>query len=130
MKKLVKEWLPLIIIALILTILIKRYLFFIAYVPTNSMENTIMTGERLLVTCVHVPEKLKRGDVVVFHFEEAGADLVKRLIGLPGDRIKIVDGDLFINGEKVPEPYVKDKDMGTYFDGKELLFPMSHTFPG
>ena len=47
----------------------------------------------------------------------------KRLIGLPGDRIKIVDGDLFINGEKVPEPYVKDKDMGTYFDGKEVVVP-------
>lgn len=123
MKELVKEWLIPLAIALLIALLLKRFILFIAYVPTESMEPTVMPGERLLITRIYKPEKLKRGDIVVFNFEETDTVLIKRLIGLPGDRVKIIEGVLYINGDEVPEPYVENEDIQTHFDGEEIVVP-------
>jgi len=123
MKSFVKEWVIPLIAGCILAFIIKQLLFFVAFVPTGSMEPTIQPGERLLVTRVHKPEKLKRNDIVVFNFEEAGQVLVKRLIGLPGDKIKIIEGVLFINGEEIDEPYIVYADKETSFGGEEITIP-------
>ena len=128
MRTLIKEWIIPFIIALVIASTIKRFLFFVAFIPSGSMENTIMTGERLLVTRVHKPEKLERGSIVVFYSKEENVDLIKRLIGLPGDRIKIVDGIVYVNGEEMAEPYVENKDKGTYFEGNEIVVPDNSYF--
>ena len=127
-KKLIKDWILPIAIALVIAFIMRQFVFFIAFVPTNSMEETIMPGERLFVTRIYNFEKLKRGDIIVFYSDEAGAVFIKRLIGLPGDRIKIIDGELFINGEKISEPYVKNKDTKTYFDSEEIVVPDNSYF--
>ncbi len=88
-------------------------------IPTGSMENTLLIGDHLFADRVQFSPKtswigpllpyrqIKRGDVFVFlHPAEPGMDVVKRVIGIPGDRIHLRDGIVYRNGEKLEEPYV------------------------
>ncbi|NRT30102.1 signal peptidase I [Clostridium beijerinckii] len=78
--------------------------------PTGSMIPTINLNDKILVTRIHNFDNLKRGNVIVFYSDELKETLVKRLIGLPGDKIDIKNGIVFVNGEKLEEDYVKNKD--------------------
>lgn len=115
-KVFIKEWVVPIIIAFILALAINKYLFFKILVPTESMYPTIKPQDRIFVTRVYHPEKLKRGDIIVFYSDELNERLVKRLIGLPGDKIDIKDGIVYINGKKYNEPYVVNHDDYTSFE--------------
>lgn len=81
----------------------------LAYVPSGSMETTLPTkcllvGWRLpYAVSDPIPE---RGDIVTFYSDELEKVLVKRVIGLPGDRISFKDGYTYINGEKLDESYL------------------------
>jgi len=76
-------------------------------VPTPTMENTILVGDHLLVQTFPKPSP-QRGDIIVFRYPmDASQSFVKRCIGLPGDHIKVVDKDLYLNGKKLAEPYVQ-----------------------
>ena len=99
-----------IVIAVILAILINRFLIFKVKIPSESMVPTLNVGDRLFVTRVYNPEKLKRGDIVVFYSEEKNEDMIKRLIGLPGDKIVINDGVVTVNGETLEENYIGTAD--------------------
>ncbi len=93
-------------------------------VPTGSMENTMLIGDFLLVNKMAytepvlpfegavLPRKaIEHNDIVVFKsLEEPGKDLVKRVIGLPGDRIEIKNKQVLINGEPVAETFKLHKD--------------------
>jgi signal peptidase I len=79
-------------------------------VPTRSMIQTINLNDKILVKRIHNFDNLKRGNVIVFYSDELKETLVKRLIGLPGDKIDIKNGVVFVNGEKLEEDYVKNKD--------------------
>lgn len=106
-KKLFKEWAVPILAALALALAINKLVFFNIVVPTKSMYPTIKPNDRILVTRVHNVEKLKRGDVVVFHSDELDEELIKRLIGLPNDVIEInQNGSIYINNELQEEKYV------------------------
>lgn len=88
-------------------------------VPSGSMENTIMTGDRFIANrFAYTFGKPERYDVVVFESpDEADKLLIKRIIGLPGDEVEIEDGELFINAELIDEPYIKEDmegDFGPY----------------
>ena len=70
------------------------------------MISTIMPGDRLYVNKIFSIKNVERGDILVFKSEEIEKTLVKRLIGLPGDKIEINSvGEIYINGEKLDEPY-------------------------
>ena len=87
-------------------------------IPSESMENTLLTGDYLLVDKLHfgaddllgktLPyRKVKRGDIVVFHYPiDPRLHFVKRVIGVPGDHIRLINRQVFVNGSPVPEPYV------------------------
>src|SRR5580704_5081772 len=88
-------------------------------IPTSSMHNTLLTGDHLIVDkLAYAPpgpvskyflpyEQLKRGDIIVFkHPTLITVDYVKRVIGLPGDRIKLMNKQVFVNGGLLNEPYV------------------------
>lgn len=105
-----KEWVIPILSALVIVFLLRQFVFFNVYVPSGSMIPTININDKVLVTRIHNFNNLKRGDVIVFYSDELGETLVKRLIGLPGDKIEIKNGAVFVNGEKVEENYVKNKD--------------------
>ncbi len=87
----------------------------VRYIPSESMTPTLQVGDRIIV------EKLsyrlrspQRGDIVVFsatpelRSQNLKDDLIKRIIGLPGDTIVIQSGKLFVNGKPITEPYLQD----------------------
>lgn len=89
-------------------------------IPSGSMEDTLLVGDHLLVDklayapadsfgALFLPyQEIQRGDIIVFRKpHELETTMVKRAIGLPGDRIRIVDKRLWINGQPVDEPYVE-----------------------
>lgn len=109
-RGIIYEWGIPIAIAVVLALLINKFLLFKAYIPSRSMVPTLNVDDQLFVSKVYNPEKLERGDVVVFYSDELGERLIKRLIGLPGDIISIQDGVVTINGEVIQEDYVKHND--------------------
>lgn len=120
-----REWIVPIVVALVIVFLLNRYVFVLVTVPTGSMENTIMPGDRLYVTKIFDVEKLEVGDIVVFDSDELDKILVKRLMGAPGDEVYIDEnGIVYINGIQIDEPYAKNTPQnpqifnvpeGTYF---------------
>ncbi|HEY1464050.1 MAG TPA: signal peptidase I [Terriglobales bacterium] len=96
-------------------------------IPSSSMENTLLIGDHVFVDRVGLAPRtnwigplfpyrdIKRGDVLVFMSPaEPGLHLVKRIIGLPGDRIHLKDGVVYRNGQKLEEPYVIHSIPGAY----------------
>ena len=109
-KKFVFDWVIPFVVAIILAVLINKFLIFKIMVPTSSMFPTIKPQDRIMATRVHNVKNLKRGDIVIFASKELGETLIKRLIGLPGDEVDVMDdGSVFINGKKINEPYVINK---------------------
>jgi signal peptidase I len=90
-------------------------------IPSSSMEDTLLIGDHVFVNREQFAPKtswipilpyrdIKRGDIVVFLSPaEPGLYVVKRIIGIPGDRIHLIDGAVYRNGEKLTEPYVMHK---------------------
>ena len=117
LKHSMKEWVLPILAAIILAILINKFVFYNVKIPSASMYPTIKVGDKITVTRIYNKIKLKRGDIIVFYSHELKDRLIKRLIGLPGDEIDIKDnGEVFINGSKIEEPYVVYKeDLGKQF---------------
>ncbi len=116
MKSKVKEilsWIIPIAVALILGIVIKNYIIINAVVPTGSMENTIMTGDHIIGSrLAYLNKTPERGDIVVFDApDEEGKKFVKRVIGLPGEKVVINQGRIYINDSQTPieEPYLKEE---------------------
>lgn len=106
-ESLIKDWMAPIVVAIILTVLVQKFIFFNIVVPTGSMIPTIELNDRILVTRIYNYNHLKRGQVVVFYSKELKSTLIKRLIGLPGDSITIKhNGDVYVNNEKLSEAYV------------------------
>jgi signal peptidase I len=96
-------------------------------IPSSSMENTLLIGDHVFVNRVQFSppahylgpllpyRQVHRGDIVVFLSPaEAGLYVVKRIIGVPGDRIHLRDGMVYRNGEKLDEPYVIHQPEGGY----------------
>lgn len=110
------KWVFTIVICILLSMLINNFLIVNAKVPSESMETTIMTGDRFIANRLayvfNEPEML---DVIVFYAPDEPETLfVKRVIGKPGDTIEIVDGMLYVNDEIIEEPYLKEEMQGTF----------------
>jgi signal peptidase I len=106
------EWLVLVVGALVIAVLIKTFLFQAFYIPSASMDPTLKVHDRVLVNKLsyHL-HSVHRGDIVVFKAppqEETAQikDLVKRVIGLPGDTIEARDNHVYINDRLLKEPYL------------------------
>ena len=109
-KKFIYEWGIPLIAAFIISILIQKFFMFKVLIPSESMVPTLNVGDQLFVTRVYNLEKLERGDILVFYSEELQEDLIKRLIGLPGDTVEIRDGVVSVNGETLIEDYIGTED--------------------
>ncbi|UCD57392.1 MAG: signal peptidase I [Candidatus Hydrogenedentota bacterium] len=77
-------------------------------VPSNSMEPTLKRSDYIIGFRLE-PSKLQRGDIVVFGSGHKGDFYVKRVVGLPGETLAIVNGFVYINGHQLDEPYVQHR---------------------
>ncbi|OPJ56143.1 signal peptidase I [Clostridium oryzae] len=109
-KKIIKDYLFPVLIAIILYLLINRFLVYKIRIPSPSMYPTLKVGDQAFATRVYSEKSIKRGDIVIFYSDELKDRLIKRAIGLPGDRVKVdKKGNVFVNGKKLKQNYVKNK---------------------
>jgi signal peptidase I len=123
-KSVYREWAEAIIIAAILALFVRTFIVQAYKIPSGSMEDTLLIGDHLLVNKfiygTHIPftkirmltlRDPKRGDVVVFKYpENEQLDYIKRVIGTPGDTVKVINKTVFVNNTALVEPYAIHKD--------------------
>ena len=139
MKKIILENIKTIFYALVIAILIRSLLLQPFYIPSSSMEPSLLVGDRLFVTKLSYgyskhsfpfsmgPIKNRifftepeRGDIIVFKTPaDNRTDYIKRLIGLPGDRIQFIDGNLFLNDVEILKSKTENKSK--IFCGKRVI---------
>lgn len=110
-KSTIKEWIIDIAIVACIVLFIWNFVGYGVWITSGSMIPTFEVKDRLIVTRVHDFNSLKEGDILLFKQEEFNDEiLIKRLIGLPGDKIEIKNGVVFRNGEQLQEEYVRNND--------------------
>lgn len=121
-KSNLREWVESIIIAVILAVFIRTFFIQAFKIPTGSMRMTLLEGDRILVNKLRYGAKVpftdlrlpgygqpKRGDVIVFIYpEDPKRDFIKRLIAVGGETVEIRNGNIYINGQEVADPPVKN----------------------
>jgi signal peptidase I len=118
-KSTAREYFESIVVAVILALFVRTFVFQAFKIPTGSMEPNLLVGDHLLVNkFAFAPAKtgleravlpmraVRRGDVLVFKFpEDPERDFIKRVIGLPGDTLELRNQTISINGAPIIEPY-------------------------
>jgi signal peptidase I len=104
------SWLVVIAVAVLVSVLLRVFVVQTFFVPSASMEPTLQVGDRILVQKIGF--SLQRGDIVVFHHPARDTepplneDLVKRIIGMPGETIWSEGNTVYINGKPLSEPWL------------------------
>ncbi|SFK74742.1 signal peptidase I Serine peptidase. MEROPS family S26A [Lachnospiraceae bacterium KH1T2] len=129
-KSLIKEifdWLAVVVIAVIAALIIDNFIIVNAKIPSASMEQTIMTGDRVIgFRGAYLFSDPQRGDIVIFKYPDDESILyIKRIIGMPGDEVEIKDNVVYINGERYNEDYISG---GTSGDFGPYKVPEGHYF--
>ena len=108
------EWGAVIVGALVMALLVKAFLFQAYYIPSPSMEPTLGQGDRIIVNKLSYRlHDVNRGDLVVFKAPEGTGgvdDLIKRVVGLPGELIRVANGRVLIDNGMLLEPYLPLQD--------------------
>jgi signal peptidase I len=126
------EWIAIIVGALVVALVIKALLIQAFYIPSESMVPTLKIGDRVLVNKLsYRMHDVHRGDIVVFERPKGETDprikdLIKRVIGLPGDVIEGRDGKVLINDHLLDEPYLPRGTTTTNLPRQ--LIPPDHVF--
>jgi signal peptidase I len=128
-KHIVRDWVEPAFEAIIIATILRTFVIQAFAIPTPSMENTLLVGEHPMAVKfaygLYNPfdnkmilqfKKPHRGDVIIFRDPtgKTNAMWIKRCIGVPGDTIEMRDKTLYLNGQKLDEPYVVHKDPKTY----------------
>jgi signal peptidase I len=130
------EWVAVIAGAVVIALIVRTFLFTTFWIPSGSMEPTLMgEGRRDRVVVNRLAYKWgdpARGDIIVFEVPEGEPsiqvdgqevkDLIKRVIGLPGETVELRDGDVYIDGEKLDEPYLPDGTVTNAADPSRATF--------
>lgn len=97
-------------IAFVAAFIITHFIIINTWVPTGSMNNTIMDNDKVIgLRFSYAFSSPKRGDIVIFKYpDDENKNFVKRVIGIPGDVVEISDGQVSVNGEVLDEPYIKE----------------------
>jgi signal peptidase I len=117
--RVVSEWVVVVIAAVTVSLLLRSYAFQTFYIPSASMEPTLQVGDRLMVNKLSVEfGTINVGDVVVFkapateNCGEKVADLVKRVIGTPGDVLTSKGNTIYVNGKPLDEKWPHTEPLG------------------
>ena len=120
-KREVFSWIACIVVTILLTEFILNFVIINANIPSGSMENTIMTNDKLIaLRTSYWFNDPKRGDIIIFKYPDDETEwFIKRVIALPGETVLVKDGKVYINGSKkaLSEPYIKEEpveDFGPY----------------
>ena len=119
------EWVGLVVLALVIALLIKTFLFQAFYIPSESMTPTLKVDDRVLVNKLSYKlHDVHRGDIVVFkappHADPGIDDLVKRVIGLPNETVAGHGGHVFIDGKQLPEKYLPSGVTTSAFESRTI----------
>ena len=125
----VLDWSRVLLTALVRSFVVSHTLIANAQVPTGSMETTIMKGSRIIVNrLAYVSADPQRGDIIAFYFPDDGKSLyLKRIIALPGEEIRGVDGVVYIDGQPLSESYIREaaeEDFGPWVVPENSWFVM------
>ena len=107
------EWTAVIVGALVVALLIKTFLFQAFYIPSESMEPTLHKNDRVLVNKLSYDlHDVNRGDIIVFEkppgMSGTVPDLIKRVIALPNETLELSEGQIYIDGQLLLEPYLPE----------------------
>src|ERR1700675_4328391 len=133
----ISEYLESLLVTVLLALFGTSFVVQAFKIPSASMEGTLLIGDHLLVNKFIfggsgawyeklLPYRpLERGDIIVFKYPYADHQhFVKRVIGLPGDRLKLVDQQMYVNGKRLHEPYVvHDPAANLNYDPFNTSFP-------
>jgi signal peptidase I len=125
------EYVKMIIIVVVVVLVINNVVLINAQIPSASMEKTIMTGDRIFgfrlaygininLFGKEISKKVKdpeRFDIIIFKYPDDESQLfIKRLIGLPGETVEIIDGKVYINGSDTPldDTFIPEASVGSY----------------
>ncbi len=121
------EWVVLFAGAYLLATLISTYIFQIIPVMGESMTPTLQSGERMFVTkFTYYFREPERHEIVITHYPESGDLFVKRVVGLPGETIGVHDGQVYIDGEPLEEPYTREDTI--YYEMEDTVIPEGYVF--
>lgn len=113
-----RYWLRDIVLALLLAFTVFLFLYQPVQVEGTSMLPVLKNHERIVVNrFVYHVESIQRGDIIVFYYPlDPSESFIKRVVGLPGDWVSIRDGQVFVNGRRLHEPYLRPAyaDSATY----------------
>ncbi len=120
-----RELIETILWALVIALLIRYFVVEGYYIPSSSMEPTLVPGERVLVAKFYYRfTEPQRGDIVVFRYPiDSRRNLIKRLVGLPGETIEIKDGLVWVNGASLQGDLFRRTyyDVGYYGQGQHVV---------
>lgn len=104
------SFIKIVIFAAIIALLCTNFIIINAEVPSGSMRDTIWEGDRLFgFRLAYKFSEPKRGDVIIFKYpDNESENYVKRVIGLPNEIVQIKEGHVYINGDELDEPYIKE----------------------
>lgn len=106
------QWVAAIVAAVLIALAIDNFVIVNAQIPSGSMENTIMTGDRVIGNrFAYSFSDPQRFDIIIFRYPDDESQLfIKRIIGLPGETVEIRDGKIYLNGSDEPLEDVQTKE--------------------
>jgi signal peptidase I len=123
-KHIVREYAESIVVAIILALIIRTFIVQAFKIPSSSMEDTLAIGDHILVNKFIYGTKIpftdgrilnirdpRRGDVIVFEYpEDPSKDFIKRVIGVPGDEVQVINKRVYVNGNPYDNPHEVHKE--------------------
>ncbi|HLR71669.1 MAG TPA: signal peptidase I [Pseudogracilibacillus sp.] len=121
------EWLKVILFAVMIALLLKGFVFTVSIVEGESMEPALKTGERVIFNkVIYLIDEPQRNDIVFI--KRPDKNYVKRIVGLPEETIEVVQGELYINGERTSQSFLNDQDKVLTGNMRPLTIPKNKYF--